>query len=457
MNPKTTLIQKIVKALKHQRLLILGFGREGKSALDFLTTYLPEAEITIADRKTLPKTTFSGLNVAPKIITGHDYLRAAKDADLIIKSPGVVIKNYLNDAEKAKITSISDLFLQFCDNPIIGVTGTKGKSTTASLIHHILKSCGKNSLLVGNIGTPCLDAINQLTKNTIVVFELSSHQLEFVHASPKIAILLNLYEEHLDHYLSATAYFSAKKNIYKFQNANDTLIYGDIFQHTSHAEIDYLPMHKINLSRDLSLTPDDIKTQLIGEHNFRNIYAAIAAVKSLGISETDAIKAVASFRGLPHRLEYVGNFRGINFYNDSIATASEAVINAVKSLQHVDTLILGGMDRGLDYHPLVNFLRSHPVRHILLLPNTVASFQRIFEEAPYSGQLIPVKDLAEAVEKAYALTAKNHICLLSPAAASYGFYKNFEERGEDFCHLVRAGANQPVKKTSPNSPRGASL
>ena len=421
--------QDIIDFLSNKRILILGLGREGTSALNFIQQNLPEADYAVADQQQLE---LDGV----KTICGEDYLEAVKDYDIVIKSPGVVIKDYLDDTQKAKITSLTDLFLRFTKNIIIGITGTKGKSTTSSLIYHVLHNSGKDALLVGNIGKPCFDVIDEIKTDTIIVFEMSSHQLEFIQASPHIAILLNIYQEHLDHYVNAEGYYNAKKNIFRHQGPDDLLIYGDIFQHASHAEIDAYPMQKLDIYHDINIPREFIKTNLIGEHNYYDILAASAACEACGVAQDDILNAVATFHGLPHRLEFVGKFKNIKFYNDSIATAQEAVISAVKAIGDVDTLILGGMDRGLDYHILVDFLRTSSVRNVILLPNTIESFERIFNEAPHSQLLIPVENMEQAVGKGYALTAENHACLLSPAAASYGFYKNFEERGKHFCELV---------------------
>ena len=419
----------IIDFLSGKSILILGFGREGKSALEFVQANLPDTKVAVADANPLE---IDGVTT----ITGPDYLNAMNDYDLVIKSPGVPTLDDLFVQNAAKITSLTDMFLRFCQNPIIGVTGTKGKSTTASLTHHILKECGYDTILVGNIGIACFTAIDQIKPETIIVFELSCHQLEYIQASPHVAILLNLYQEHFDHYRTPDDYFNAKKNIYKHQGTDDVLIYGDIFEHTSHEEIDHLPMQKIDIYHDIEIPADQIQTHLVGSHNLHDIYAAIAACEAMGLSREEIIPAIASFHGLPHRMEYVGKFHDVDYYNDSIATAQEAVIHAVKALKRVDTLILGGMERNLDYHPLVEFLRTSNVRNIILLPNTGESIQRIFNEAPFSQQLILVHDMQEAVARADEFTAKDHICLLSPAAASYGFYKNFEERGDDFKHLV---------------------
>ena len=420
---------QIIDFLRDKKILILGFGREGKSSLDFIRRELPQAEVAVADQQDIVVENTT-------VISGTNYLDACKDYDLILKAPGVIIKDYLDTETKAKITSQTDLFMRVFHRQIIGVTGTKGKSTTSSLIYHVLKSAGRDAQLVGNIGKPCFDILDEITDQTAIVFELSAHQLEYIQASPHIAVLLNIYEEHFDHYTTPDDYYNAKKNIYKYQTPDDLLIYGDIFQHATIDEINAAQSMKIDITKTEVFPRDQIRTKLIGEHNQLNIQVAAAIAYAYKINGEDFKQAIASFQPLPHRLEYVGAFRGIKFYNDSIATAQEAVINAIKALGDVDTIILGGMDRGLDYHPLVDFIRETNIRNVILLPATNERFQQTFDEREYNQNLIHVKDMREAIEQAYAITATGKSCLLSPAAASYGFYKNFEERGEDFKNLV---------------------
>jgi len=419
----------IIQYLRDKSILILGYGQEGQSALRFVQENLPNNAVAVADKKPLE---IEGA----LCFSGADYLRHCHDFDIILKSPGVEIKNYLSQEDKEKITSLSDLFLCFCQNPIIGVTGTKGKSTTSSLVHHILTHCGKKAILTGNIGQPCFDVIDQLDYETIVVFELSCHQLEFVKASPHIAILLNLYEEHFDHYEKPEHYFRAKKNIYRYQTSEDLLIYGDIFEHASQDEIDALDCEKIAIS-NIPIKDDEIETSLIGSHNLNDIRAAVRACEGFGLSKQQCLEAAKSFNGLPHRLEYVGEFKDIRFYNDSIATAQEATMNAVKALGQVNTLILGGMDRGISYDHLVDFLRDSNVRNIILLPNTAKRIMNIFNASSYKQRLFAVKNMQEAVDIAFKETEKGKICLLSPAAASYGTYKNFKERGQDYISKIK--------------------
>lgn len=423
----------IIQYLRNKSILILGYGKEGQAALDFVQKNLPDNAVAIADKNPLE---IDGV----LSFSGPDYLRHCKDFDVIIKSPGVEIKDYLDEDTKEKITSLSDLFLCFCQNPIIGITGTKGKSTTSSLIYHILTSCGKKAVLTGNIGQACFDVIDKLDYETIVVFELSCHQLEFVKASPHVAILLNLYEEHFDHYAKPEDYFRAKKNIYRFQTSEDILIYGDIFQHASREEIAALDAETIEIS-SIPIRDDEIETTLIGQHNRGDIKAAIRACQGFGLSKQECLNAVKSFHGLPHRLEYVGKYSDIIFYNDSIATAQEATMNAVQALGQVNTIILGGMDRGIDYTHLVDFLRDSNVRNVILLPNTTKRFMDLFNASSYKQRLFAAKDMQEAVDIAFRETEKDKICLLSPAAASYGFYTNFKERGEDYIKKIKEHKN----------------
>ena len=425
--------EQIIDFLRGKSILILGFGREGRSSLNFIRQNLPDAVVAIADQAEI---TDDDVVKNTTIISGDNYLDACKNYDLILKAPGVIIKDYLDAETKQKITSQTDLFMRVFHSQIIGVTGTKGKSTTSSLIYHVLKTAGLNTQLVGNIGRPCFDALDDINEDTKIVFELSAHQLEFIQASPHIAVLLNIYEEHFDHYATPDDYYGAKKNIYKYQTPDDLLIYGDIFQHATMEEINTAQSMKIDITKTEIFPRDQIRTQLIGEHNQLNIQVAAAIAYAYKINGEAFKQAVASFQPLPHRLEYVGTFHDIKFYNDSIATAQEAVMNAVKALGDVDTIILGGMDRGLNYHPLVDFIRTTDIKNVILLPATNERFQQTFDEGEYKQTLFHVKDMHEAVEKAYEVTTPNKSCLLSPAAASYGFYKNFEERGDDFKNLV---------------------
>ncbi len=431
---------KLKAFFEGKKVLILGFGREGKSTLELLKQF--DCEIGISDKN---------LEITDEIkdyalYTGENYLASIADYDIIMKSPGVILLDRLNDEAKAKITSQTDLLLRFCQNKIIGVTGTKGKSTTSSLVYHILGKCGFSTMLIGNIGVPPLQRIDEFTDNTVIVCEMSCHQLEYVKASPDIAVLLNIYEEHLDHYVNFDAYAKAKRNIYAYQNNSDTLIYniecedativnaicnkisassnGVISDIYIDGETMHIPCAEIPLSR--------IKTSLIGKHNLYNIAVALTAAVVAGCELNAAISAVESFNGLEHRLEYVGKVNGVEYINDSISTIPLAAINALKAFDNVDTLIVGGMDRGISYSILVDFLRTYPLKNLILLKDSGYRVGDMLGDVDFT--VYRAADLADAVDFA----AKNAVkrCVLSPAAASYGFYKNFEERGKHFKELV---------------------
>ena len=431
---------KLKAFFEGKKVLILGFGREGKSTLELLKDF--DCQIGIADKNL----EITNEIKAYQVFTEESYLDSMMDYDIIMKSPGVVLLDYPDAATKAKITSQTDLLLRFCENKIIGVTGTKGKSTTSSLIYHILDRCGFDTMLIGNIGIPPLQRIEEFTPETVIVCEMSCHQLEYVKASPNIAVLLNIYEEHLDHYVDFAAYANAKRNIYACQRENDTLIYNiecaddsiqsarckKISASSSGCESDiyidgetmFIPCGKIPLNR--------IKTSLIGKHNLYNIAVALTAAVEAGCDLEQAISAVESFKGLEHRLEYVGKINGVEYINDSISTIPLAAINALKAFDNVDTLILGGMDRGISYDILVDFLKTYPLKNLILLKDSGYRIGDMLGETAFT--VYRANDLGDAVDFASKNAVKR--CVLSPAAASYGFYKNFEERGKHFKELV---------------------
>ena len=212
------MINNIINYLKDKKILILGFGREGKSTYNFIRKYLPDKELYIGD--------INNIDIDDnKVIlkTGEDYLDNLRDYDLVIKSPGISFKDV--DTKNVNISSQLELFLEFVPNKMIGITGTKGKSTTTSLIYKVLTDQNVDAILMGNIGRPLLDYIEDIKENTILVNEMSSHQLEFVKHSPYIAIITNLYQEHLDHYNSFEEYMQAKINVCRYQKENDFFIY----------------------------------------------------------------------------------------------------------------------------------------------------------------------------------------------------------------------------------------
>lgn len=431
---KDSIINKFKKDLENKKIAIWGLGKEGISTLRFIkNNNINCKEIAVLERKDTNIEGVKKLN-NQKELNGYD---------LIFKSPGIVIDKNIVDTNR--ITSQTEEFIKILSSPIIGITGTKGKSTTSSLTYTILKQFYPNTILVGNIGIPCFNAINEIDENTNIIFELSCHQLEFINYSPHIAVILNLFPEHLDHYKSLENYISAKLNINKFQKDNDILIYGENCKPYINSKItnnicisDYINKRSIKtLNNKIEILEGE--TNLIGEHNLFNIAVAYYICSEIyKISNENFKEVLKKFTGLEHRLEFVAKKDDVLYYDDSISTIGETTIEGIKALKNVNTLILGGMDRHIDYSNLEKFIVFQKnLENIILMPDTG---KRIYKELQVMGnnkKCYLVENLKEAVNKAREVTKKNTICLLSPAAASYGFFKNFEERGNKFKEYIK--------------------
>ena len=399
--------------LEGRRILIAGYGREGRSAEQLIRRLLPDATVAIADGN-------------EKIAT-----ESARDCyDMIIKSPGVPMR-VLDTKHWSLVTSLTDLFLQVYADITIGITGTKGKSTTASLIHHLLPG----SILAGNIGIPLFDILDDLREDSLVVAELSCHQLEVLHRGPHIAVLLNLFQEHLDHYDNYSGYKTAKFQIALQQKAGDQFFYcTDNEELRSLVESEKCKLASVLQPYTINKITDEEREllnvcPLSGEHNRSNALvacrvASLAARKSLASFNLP----LATFKGLRHRLERIGERGGITWYDDSISTIPAAAIAAVRALGHVDTLILGGFDRGIDYSPLVDFLNDNPISNLVFVGQ---AGRRIQSSLINSKSLILIEDdYTKIVPWCAEHTPQGGIVLLSPAAASYDAFKNFEVRGD---------------------------
>lgn len=449
-------IEIIIKQLQGKRILILGFGKEGKSGYRFIRKYLPTVPIVIADENPCTDThLFENDNFTKQIFYDKNQENFS-DYDIVLKSPGICLKDKLNQIDTSKISSQTDLFLQAFSSQCIGVTGTKGKSTTASFIFHIINKLYQNSFIAGNIGIPLFDIIEQIDLKTKIVVELSSHQLEFIHKAPHISILLNLFEEHLDHYNSYEDYQLAKFNIAAYQSENDYFIYNATdMQIASLLRVKPVKSHCVGFSGELSdsfvqndcfylknndklLKICDVNDSfpLRGGHNLENVSAAIAALSCVEEIDIQKIRDfIYSFKPLAHRLEFLGKVENIFFYNDSISTVPQASIAAVKALKNVNTIILGGMDRGIDYFPLVNFFENSDVENFIFTGDAGKRMMHLFEKLQ-DKKLFFSSSYKEIVKIAKTHTKKGTVCLLSPAAASYDKFKNFEHRGDIFRALV---------------------
>lgn len=449
--------EKLVEYLKNKKIAILGLGREGKSTYTFLRSHFPHKSITICDQnEEIKKREDDGNdNIIWKL--GADYLTGLEEYDLVIKTPGISLKNENIEKWKDKITSQLELLLRFIPIFTIGVTGTKGKSTTSSLVYEVLKQQGKEPILIGNIGKPAFDEIEKMKQGQMVVIEMSSHQLEYMDISPNIAILLNIFEEHLDHYRSFVDYAKAKYHIGEYQTEKDAFLYN-----ADNEEIRKLYQEKPLKSECYAISrlekkkekhtvykkegkiyfdtkeiyEENMPRHLVGEHNLQDIMFVLAVSEILKLDLKKTQETIQNFMPLPHRMEYVGKYDGVFYYNDSIATIPQATIEAVTALKEVSTLIIGGMDRKIDYTSLIQFLNQSTLDFLVCLPDTGWEIAEKVQNE--TMQVVKVKNLEEAVKVAKEKTKKEKICLLSPAAASYGFFKNFEERGDYYKTLVKA-------------------
>lgn len=389
----------------YENIAIWGFGREGKAIYNFIKKYLPNKPIFIIDSN--------------REIT--DISLPRKEFKLIIKSPGISLYKLGIKFEDYNFTSSTELFLKHFKNQVIGVTGTKGKSTTTKFLAEML-----GVEIAGNIGIPIFEIIENIGKN-MVIYELSSHQLQNIRFSPFISILTNLYEEHLDYYENKNEYFQSKMNIFAFQTP-------DNFAILNKNNFDYC---KKSLHSKIYFYNDDCCENM---YEFENkfihsdtIKIAKQIAKILGQNEKKVFDTIKTFTPLANRMEFITQKNGIKFYNDSISTIPETAINAINTL-NPDTIILGGDDRGVNYSYLIKFLKTKKINVILMYE----SGKRIHKNLQNA---ILVENLDEAVKKAFQVTKK--CCVLSPASASYNHFKNFEERGRKFKELIEK--NRPKK------------
>ncbi len=413
------------------RIAILGFGREGQDTFLFLRKLFPQKTIGVADVKyKIPNTKYKIQNV--KWHLGKNYLQSLKNYDVIIKSPGIPFK-ILPKSILKKITTQTEIFFDNCPGIIVGITGTKGKSTTTSMIYDILKAGGIKAHLVGNIGKPVLNLLFSATPKDIYVYELSSHQLMNLKKSPHIAVLLNIYPEHLDYYNNFKEYASAKANITLHQTKNDYLVYN--FQDPLVRKI----AEKSTLRHSSGQEPR--KISIVGEYYDLDKAAAVEVGKIFKIPKEKIAKAIKNFKFLPHRLELVGTFKGITFYDDAIATIPQATIAAIDKLgDKVETIFLGGFDRKIDFKELAKAVLKSKIKNVILFPTTGEKIRQTIVKTAKNKkipQFFPADNMKDAVKLAFEHTKKGKICLLSCASSSFSIFKDYKEKGNLFKKYVK--------------------
>lgn len=449
------MLEKLLKFLENKQILILGFGMEGESTYRFLRKYFPEKSLFIADKNTEILNKHIELMEDPylEVSLGENYLNGIEKYELIIKAPGISLKDQDTSKYENKITSQLELFLEYVNVFSIGITGTKGKSTTSSLMYKVLIDQGKDAYLLGNIGEPIFNDIEQFSTNSIAVIELSSHALEYVKRGTNIGFILDIYEEHLDHYKSLEKYIEAKFNLAKYQTSKDFLIYNydNKFMkdyNFKYKENDYaISLNEIPQTKNRVFLQNDFiyynstklmnineNLKLKGMHNINNIMFILAACEILKLDFNMAIKSIKEFEPLEHRMEFVATVNEVDYYNDSIATIPESTMNAINSIKNINTLIVGGKDRGVNLSELITFLSNSEIENIICLPKTGEFIKEGLNAT--NKNVIFVEKLDEAVKIAKKVTKPGTVCLLSPAASSYGYFKNFEERGRLFKQYV---------------------
>ncbi len=461
MNQK---LEQFKKEIRNKKVGVLGIGISNTPLIRYLGSM--GVSVTAFDRAEKAALepalkALEGLDVQYSL--GPDYLKNLKGFDIIFKTPKVRfdIPELLREAEAGvEITSEMEVFCKLCTARIFGVTGSDGKTTTTTLIYKILGQHGYKCWLGGNIGTPLLDKIDEISNTDMVVLELSSFQLHTMRNRINTAVVTNLSPNHLDVHTSMKEYADAKRNIFLYQNENDTLVANhdnDITR--SFAEEG--PGKVILFSRSCELDDGVVisgsnivfrhggKEQIIvdtndilipGVHNIENYMAAVAA--TLDFVEPRDVQAIASsFRGVEHRSEHVRDINGISFYNDSIGSSPTRTMASIKAFKDKLILIAGGYDKHLPYDDMGPVLAER-VKCLVLAGQTSDKIEKALKdeiERTGNGIGIPIircTSMEEAVKKAYENAVPGDIVLLSPASASFDMYKNFEERGNHFRSLV---------------------
>lgn len=423
------------------KIALLGYGVEGESAYKYYSRIQPDAEFVVYDNASMSKHDIpDGIKFIGEVESFHDV-----DADIVVKTPAIVPSQV---SSRGEITSVTREFFDKCPAQIIGVTGTKGKGTTCTLIAKILKASGKKVWLVGNIGTPALDILDELKPEDIVVYELSSFQLWDLKKSPHIAVVLMIEPEHMDVHENLEDYIGAKNNITAYQNPDDVAIYYD--QNDTSRQIAELssgkkiPYH-IETGDDIVVNSQKIiaknEVGLIGQHNLENIYGAINASWQI-TQNVDAIaSAIRDFKGLPHRLEFVREVDGVKYYDDSISTTPSSAIAALNSFEQPKVIILGGRSKGADFSELALALVRADVQAILIGAEAKTIAQSCKNAGFSNFEILGSTNMSEIVTQAGSIAKEGSIVLLSPACSSVGMFKNYEDRGDQFKTAVKKTLN----------------
>jgi UDP-N-acetylmuramoylalanine--D-glutamate ligase len=424
-------------------IAILGYGIEGESVYNYYHAKFPDAIFTVYDNKAETK---NPLPNGVKLVGGVTDFKGIT-ADLAIKTPAIPPWDVEVTGE---VTSMTREFLKTCPAPVIGVTGTKGKGTTASLIKSIFDAAGKKAWLVGNIGVGAFDILNQIKPEDIVVYELSSFQLWDADISPHVAVVLGIEPEHLDVHKDFADYLAAKANIARHQKPTDIVIYRQGNQYAG--EISQLsPGSKVPYPDDVTAHVADGSfyygvqqlcsagaMQLPGAHNRDNACAAISAAWPWVKDGFDIERGLMAFQGLPHRLKKVRSVNDVTYYDDSIATTPGSAIAALAAFEQPKVIILGGSDKGASYEELVKKIVESTVRRVILIGSEAPKIEALMKAAGMArytnlGTSVTMSDI---VKSAADMAEPGDVVILSPACASFDMFKSYSDRGEQFIAAV---------------------
>ena len=426
------------------KIAIAGYGVEGEENFTYWSAD-PSNELTIVDESATPK---YPLPTGVATILGDGAFSRLNGFDLVIRTAGLAPRKITTDG---KIWSATNEFFAKCPAPIIGITGSKGKGTTASLIASVLEAAGKKVWLVGNIGVPALSVLAQISPDDIVVYELSSFQLWDLEKSPHTAVVLLIEQEHLDVHQDMAEYVEAKAQIARHQTAEDRLIYNAENQYAVHIAESSVAQKIGHPNENAAHIVDDMfyygaqplcpvtTLSIRGDHNKQNALAAINAVwyytQDAAVIET----GLHTFTGLPHRLAYVATVNGVDYYDDSIATTPTSAIAALRAFaDKPKVIILGGSYKGSDFSELAKELTHHKV-HAILIGDEARTIAAACDAQNFHEYEIIENATSEAFTKRAAeLAVPGGVVLLSPASASFGLFKNYADRGDQFIAAVKA-------------------
>lgn len=433
---------QISEKYKGKRIAILGYGVEGRATHEYLQKHGLNADVLDEQN-------------------ASDYLQKVASYEIVFKTPGISpLRPELVAAKRAGTTFTSQIeeFFDLCPGKIIGITGTKGKGTTSTLIYDILAEAGEDVHLGGNIGVPAISFLDEITHDSWVVLELSSFQLQTLKASPHIAVVLNITSEHLDYHKDTEEYREAKSNIVHHQSNDDFAVINDDYgvprnyakltpaskyffsrnHQTEGCYVDKADKIVLNVEGETALIASFSELKLRGRHNLENVTAAALASYLAGAEPKVISKVVKNFRGLEHRLELVREVDGIKYYNDSFSTVPETVIAALDSFAEPIILIAGGSNKNSDYSELGKKIAASNVKAIILIGDMAKQIQASIPSS-FEGEIVlGLTSMGDMVGKARELAEKGDVVLLSPACASFGLFENYKDRGNQFKNAVNS-------------------